>query len=429
MRPLHVLPNRPLSAALSCAVAAALVLSATANDGAAAPTKTAAAARPEFVALAASTSMTVHWRGNGHGHGMSQYGALGAAMKKLSTSRILAFYYPRTTLVTLKPSTIRVLISDATADTTVWAGTRGLKLSGYGTLPASGYRRFRLVPSGAGLKLQGLKAAAWKTIKDGLAARADFSSSRRWVQELLSDGTSTRYRGAVGAVRNGSGELTVNRVSLDQYAQGVAPREMPASWPAPAVRAQAIAARSYAKSSMNAAGDRPYDICDTTMCQVYGGGGHFDRGGHLLYSDYPAAIAGNQNKVLTYQRTAIFAQYSASNGGATVDGGLAYLVGKNDPYDTPASGDPYLDRSDTVSVSSLARSFGLRSITSIQITKRDGNGPWGGRVVAGIVNGTTRAGGPAHVATTGFRLGDATGVDTDYLRVVAPKKASLSRPR
>src|SRR5664279_1382633 len=204
MRPSHVLLNRPLSAALSCLVAVTLMPSVA---GAAAPARaTKTTARPDFVALATSAPLKVYWRGNGHGHGMSQYGARGAAMKKLSTNQILAFYYPGTKLTQLKPSTIRVLISKAGFDTAVFAGTSGLKLSGYGALPVSGYIRFRLAPSGAGLKLQGRTATAWKTLKSGLAAHAEFSSKAGWVHELLSDGTSTRYRGSIGAVRSGSGE-------------------------------------------------------------------------------------------------------------------------------------------------------------------------------------------------------------------------------
>ena len=76
----------------------------------------------------------------------------------------------------------------------------------------------------------------------------------------------------------------------------------------------------------------------------------------------------------------MFAQYSASNGGATVDGGEPYLVGRNDPYDTAASGDPYLNENERVRAASLARTFGLKSVNSVQVTKRDGNGPWGGRI-------------------------------------------------
>ena len=70
-----------------------------------------------------------------------------------------------------------------------------------------------------------------------------------------------------------------------------------------------------------------------------------------------------------------------------------------------------------MSVSSLAGYFQLKKVTSIEITKRDGNGPWGGRIVSAVVqrDDTGRQEG-AQVDTTGFDLGSATGTWTDYLR-------------
>lgn len=422
MRPPRAWPTHRPAVAVRCAglaVTSLLAVSLAAAGPAAGRTVPTAGTTTSLVQMASpGSTMQVYWRGNGHGHGMSQYGARGAAIQGLGKAQILRFYYPGTTLTKLAPSTIRVRISAATRYTTVFAGP--LAVSGYAKpLPLSGYSRFRLVPSRSLLQLQGRWTATgkWKTIKDGLRSGASFSSTKRWVRLLLADGTSTRYHGSVGAVRNGTGEFTVNRVSLDYYTQGVAPREMPASWDIAAVRAQAIAARSYAKYSMNAvAGGGSYDICDTTSCQVYGGMAHYDSAGNLLYTDDPAVIAGNENTVLTYRGTTIFAQYAASNGGATVDGGQPYLVGKTDPYDTAASGDPYLGQSAPVKVSTLAARYGLATISSIEISRRDGNGPWGGRVQAAYVNGTNTSGTSVRRPTTGFELGGNAGVYTDYLR-------------
>ncbi len=410
MRPVRAPRFSRRTVATVCALALAAGLAAASAASAAANT-------PETVRVPSSGSITVHWRGNGHGHGMSQYGARGAAIAGLTAAKIVAFYFPGTTLVTLPSSHIRVNLSEATAATTVFAGTSGLALTGYGTLPTTGYSYFRLVPSGTGLRLQGRKAGGWRSLKNGLPARAYFFSSVRWVQVLLADGSSTRYHGRVGAVRDGSGEATVNRLWLDQYVQGSVSREVPTSWEAAAVRAQAIAARSYAEAVRASAGPgSKWDICDTTMCQAYGGMAHYSSSGQLLYTDDPDALAHNANMVLRYRGAPVLAQYSASNGGATVSGGEPYLVGKSDPYDSSASGDPYLNQSRKVSVSSLAGYYNLKRVTSIEITKRDGNGPWGGRIVSAVVNGTTPAGKKAHIDTTGFDLGAATGTWTDYLR-------------
>jgi peptidoglycan hydrolase-like amidase len=250
-----------------------------------------------------------------------------------------------------------------------------------------------------------------------LGSRADFSSTAGFVRLLFDDGTWTRYHGTVGALRQSStSELTINRVSLDQYTEGVVPREMPASWHPAAVAAQAVAARSYAASEMAANKDNSYDICDTSSCQVYGGYQHVEGNGTLIWQDDPASIVGNSNEVLTYKGSPIFAQYSASNGGATADGGEPYLVGKVDPYDDAASGDPYLDVAGSVPVSTLANAYGLKSVSSIQITQRDGIGPWGGRVLEAKVIGTSYSGKTTSVPTDGFTLAYSIGAATNWFR-------------
>jgi SpoIID/LytB domain protein len=407
------------AAAVTATVAAGLV----ALTGTAAARGTGSVAN-ERVSVKPTGSITVQWRGNGHGHGMSQYGARGAAIKGKSAAQIVHFYYPHTKLVRVAPSRIRVLLSGGLAATTVFARTPGLGLTGVGTLPASGYKYFRLTAAGSGLRLQGLKAgkkASWRTMQKHLPARADFYGSARWVQLLMADGSSTRYHGQVGAIRDGGGEDTLNRVGLEHYVQGSVPREVPSSWQPAAVQAQAIAARSYAEASRAAAryNRSAWDICDNTMCQMYGGMAHYDSSGRLLYADDPAALKGNADKVLRYQGSAVLAQYSASNGGGTVYGGRPYLPGKADPFDSGVSGDPYLHQSRTVSVSTLAAYFGMKKVTGVEITKRDGYGPWHGRVVSAVLTGKTSSGATTHKTISGSDLGAATGVWTDYLRIIA----------
>ena len=59
-------------------------------------------------------------------------------------------------------------------------------------------------------------------------------------------------------------------MDIEEYVKGLAPREMPASWPMETLKAQAVAARSYALATRKHRdrGD-PYDVCSTTCCQVY----------------------------------------------------------------------------------------------------------------------------------------------------------------
>lgn len=85
------------------------------------------------------------------------------------------------------------------------------------------------------------------------------------------------YRGAIHVLRKpGSNSLlAINELSLELYLMGVVPGEMPASWPAEALKAQAVAARSYALATVlerrRADPDRQYDLHATVADQVYRG--------------------------------------------------------------------------------------------------------------------------------------------------------------
>ena len=378
-------------------------------------------------AMSASTkSVTVVWRGNGHGHGMSQYGARGAALAGLSFRQIVAFYYPHTTLVQHKQPLIRVLLGGFGPTTTV-AAWPGLTVTGVsGALPTAGVARYRLVADArSGLTLQqrrSAKGSVWTDYRTGLANQAAFNrGSGHSVQVFAPDGTSNYYRGKIRAVRrtvSGKGGVdSVNVLGLERYTAGVAPREMPASWPRAAVDTQAVAARTYAMYAIQHPRNANWDICDTTSCQVYGGYAYLDAAGHTLWRDDTTGVKDTNRLIDEYRGSAIFAQFSASNGGWTVSGGQPYLVAKADPYDTAKSGDPYLAMTHTVSLAALARSYGLSTVTRIVATK-DGHGTWGGRTTVATVYGT-RSGKAVHVATTGSGLADALGAWTNWYRLVA----------
>ena len=104
---------------------------------------------------------------------------------------------------------------------------------------------------------------------------------------------------------------------------------MPASWDAAALRAQAVAARTYAAWLRAQNPRRYYQICDTTSCQVYGG----VTAEQTSSNDAVTATAG---KILTYQGKPAFTQFSSSSGGWTSKGSVPYLPAKKDPYDNIA---------------------------------------------------------------------------------------------
>jgi hypothetical protein len=144
------------------------------------------------------------------------------------------------------------------------------------------------------------------------------------------------------------------------------------------------------------------------------------RDGTVDWREDTAAVVGNENTVVTYGGHTIFAQFGASNGGEVADGGQPYLVAKNDPYDIPSSGDPYLLWKRSSTASAVASYYGLKQATAIEITKRDGYGPWGGRVQTGYVDGVTYSGATVRWATSGDSLGAALGMYTTYFRIGTP---------
>jgi peptidoglycan hydrolase-like amidase len=356
-----------------------------------------------------SGSWTVDGHGNGHGHGMSQYGARGAALAGLSYNKILAFYYPGTTLTVGSAVPITVQISGAGSDPTVQAEA-GLTVTGVsGALPTAGVDQYRLLPLSKGFQLQRHLSGSWHPYKNLAAAKIDFKATDGTVTLIRSSGARA-YRGTMSGVLTGGGAIAVNTVSLDNYVRGVVPSEMPASWQAAAVQAQAVAARSYARYFVNHPRDPNYDICDSTSCQVYGG----------VPAEVAAsntAVSATANQVLTYAGATIFAEFSASNGGITSSGDQPYFVTKIDPYDNAASGDPYLNWTEPVPATNVAAYYGLAKVSQLQITGRAGGGQWGGLVTTAVVNGTKPDGTAAALSVSGLDLANAMGLSYTFFHI------------
>lgn len=117
------------------------------------------------------------------------------------------------------------------------------------------------------------------------------------------------YRGAVLLLPQQGKLLAVNLVDLEAYLYGVIGAEMPSSWPQEALRAQAVAARSYALYQRERARG-PYDVSNTTASQVYGGLAAENSSIHQ-------AVDNTRNQILTYGGRVIEAVFHASSGGHT----------------------------------------------------------------------------------------------------------------
>lgn len=336
-------------------------------------------ARADPTVAPKSGSLTVRGSGWGHGWGMSQYGADGAARQGLDWKQILAFYYRGTARSNLPPrSMIKVWVTSDTDGSLRVLPSAGLNVrdgvGGRFTVPTgSKYRSWRIKREGAGYRLTYRTADGRNvTQRTGLSRGTwSFYSPSRSVRVMLPSGSVRTYRGSMALIRWGSAGRTINRVLVEDYVRGVVPAEMPTSWPADAVRAQAVAARSYAVRLRTNRRYPSYDLCDTTACQVY-------RGSSVETARGDAAVRATKGTIVTYRGAVALTQFASSNGGHSAQGDYPYLRPRRDPYDGAVRSQAWTR---TIRASDIERRWpSVGTLRGLRVTSRDGAGAWGGRV-------------------------------------------------
>ncbi len=268
---------------------------------------------------AASVQWVVAGHGFGHGVGMSQYGAYGYAEHGKGYRFILGHYYSGTTVGDLAgPRVVRVLILVESGDVG-FSGATGA--CGRSLAPGRSYAARRV-----GRSVQ-LRTSGGKVLANcGRKLRAAGHGSVRIG--------GSAYRGAleVAPTESDGGSLNaVDAVPVDQYVKGVIANESPPSWPQAELRAQAVAARSFALTG--GVGGNGFDLYSDTRSQVYKG----------LSSETAAtnqAADATKGQVVTYGGRIAETFFSACSGGRTESvqnvffgPPIPYLVGVPDPYD------------------------------------------------------------------------------------------------
>jgi stage II sporulation protein D len=273
---------------------------------------------PSVAAAKPKATFTIRGAGFGHGVGMSQYGALGYAQHGAGAAAILAHYYSGTALGTTDPNRrVRVqLVPDTRA-----ARISGARAAGARTLdPAVTYTVRRRGLTQVDLTAHGKRVATFDA-----------------PLEVAGDGGVTSlgghgYRGVLEfAPTLYSGISVIDSVALDDYVQGVVPAESPSSWPAAALQAQAIAARTYAITTSRGGS---FDQFPDTRSQVYGG----------VAVETPAsnqAVAATRGQVVTYQGQPVVTYFFSTSGGRTEsventtlgNEPKPWLQSVDDPYD------------------------------------------------------------------------------------------------
>jgi stage II sporulation protein D len=119
------------------------------------------------------------------------------------------------------------------------------------------------------------------------------------------------YRGAILLKATGDDKLTViNELDIDDYLKGVLPREVQPAWAEEALKAQAVASRTYLASHLGRHADQGFDLCSEVHCQVYGG----------ATKEHPKtnqAVDETRGQILVYQGKPAATFFHANCGGAT----------------------------------------------------------------------------------------------------------------
>lgn len=276
----------------------------------------------------AAPMQVIRGAGFGHGIGMSQYGAYGMAQKGWGYDRILRHYYKGTRLGQAPSRPVRVLLQASDPYVRFSGATKGpggMALSRgttYVVRPASG-RRLSLSAGGRRLG----------TYSTPLTVSAG-GRPMRLLGAAIQGVTSGRYRGAFDLYPGSSGGVTaVNALPIDDYVQGVVPGEVPASWAADVLRAQAVTARTYALSTRKT-GDI-FDQYPDTRSQMYKGVGSETAATN-------AAVRRTSGEILTYDGKPAVTYYFSTSGGQTENienswpgaSPKPWLKSMADPYDS-----------------------------------------------------------------------------------------------
>lgn len=354
------------------------------------------ATMPDPPQLAVPASFTLTGAGWGHGVGMSQYGAYGMASDGATATEILAHYFSGTALG-LAPSedpVVRVQVRDAVGSVTVRNSGGPARIW---VENAGGATHVATVPNGTDMVLTpvsaGIRVSAggqsWTTAGTSRRVYIEWASTSYYqpgnsIDVNVSVSGAYRYRHGRLEVRNiGSRVNVVNVLRLsDEYVYGIA--EMPSSWPDAALRAQAVAARTYALTSMGSVKSGcDCHVYSDTRSQVFRG---WTKENETTWGvRWRAAVDGTlassgRGRIVTRNGQAVPTYYFSSSGGRTQNSedvwvsALPHLRSVADPWSLGAQ-NPNRSWTTSVSQAAMANAFGLADVARVQVLSRtDGNG-------------------------------------------------------
>lgn len=369
-------------------------------------------------------------RGWGHGRGMGQYGALGYAIDHGWNHRQILDHFYGGTSAGVKPDAVVSVHLTAHDNRPLIVRSANAFVAGGVAVPAGEAAVVQRRPDGRWQIDRGPGCGGpWTPVVTDLAstARPEVTTSyggddRERMLRICTPTGSTPYRGAFLVRHDGGVTRVGNILTMQRYLRGVVPREMPASWGdlgsgkqgMEALKAQAVAARSFAWAEAKS----PFQTCDTTTCQVYGGANNED-----YRTDW--AIGSTDGEVRVHPSGSVArAEFSSSTGGHTAGGAFTAVPDEGD--DT--SRNPNRTWRATLRASDVGARFGVGQLVDIAVIRRNGLGADGGRVLEVQVRGTTRT-----VTVSGASARSILGLKSDWFsirsgRPVADVGSSEHRP-
>lgn len=390
--------------------------------------------------------------GWGHGVGMSQYGARAMAANGWSADQILTTYYSGVTLRPVdqvldashwmrtdpRPLWIGLAQSQANFAFSVQGGQAALCKAndGEGVCPT------QFANPGESWDFRTLGGGLCQFFKNGAAVGNPGScrASIEWTPQMgaVINALGRQYARGVIRIRPVGDAFHVSlQMGLEEYVYGIG--EMPSSWPASALQAQVIAARTYGvRQALKQGSEVSFSSTRQAQCwchlystvvdQNYVGYGK--ETGDLTGS-WVAAVDATSGRIITHpsapESTVIIAYYSSSSGGFTdtnVDGLGAsvlqpYLPSIPDEWSkNSAAQNPYASWSKSLTATQIAAALGLSTVTGISITARHASGTVKEVLIGGTLNGASIT-----ITRTGRSFRSALGLRSITFGFTAPDGA------
>ncbi|MGN6430867.1 MAG: SpoIID/LytB domain-containing protein [Gaiellaceae bacterium] len=334
--------------------------------------------------------------GWGHGIGMSQYGAYGYALHGWTYDRIVKHYYTGTTIGKAPTTRVRVLLADKVKQVTIASKLPFQVVDATGSKHALDAGSYKI---GAAYK--------YKDPTNPLAQPLALPYPLEFRPGSTAVSLNGRgYRGSFRILKLTSATIrAVNVVDVDLYLRGVVPSEMPKGWAPEALKAQAVAARSYALSRLHPSA--PFDLYPDTRDQMYLGIDH----------EAPAtttAVNATAGQVVLYKGKVATTYFFSTSGGRTASPQdlnpaaqpVPYLVSVPDPYDSIS---PYHDWGPfRYTAQKLGR--GLKSPGKLADVQTDASAS--GRVLSVVATGAK-----GQATATGSQVRAALGLRSTWFQV------------